>query len=102
MLQGGSIISFISQFRGPMRILVAVTLALAFALSTTAILASAAQAGSPTVVGNFLVDQDQGLQFSDNKQNEPAITRDPLTGVLVAGANDELEEIGRASCRERV
>jgi len=92
MLQGGTMMSCISQFRGPIRILVAFTLALAFALSTTAILASAAQAGSPTVVGNFLVDQDQSLQFSDNKQNEPAITRDPLTGVLVAGANDELEE----------
>src|SRR5712692_5684140 len=49
-------------------------------------------AASPTVVGNFLVDQDKNLQFSDNKQNEPAITRDPLTGVLIAGANDELQE----------
>jgi len=38
------------------------------------------------------VDQDQNLQFSQNKQNEPAITRDPLTGALIAGANDELEE----------
>ena len=54
--------------------------------------ASAAQASSPTVVGNFLVDQDQNLQFPQNKQNEPAITRDPLTGVLIAGANDELEQ----------
>src|SRR6266705_2297038 len=54
--------------------------------------ANAAQASSPRVVGNFLVDQDQNLQFSQNKQNEPAITRDPLTGALIAGANDELEE----------
>ncbi len=53
--------------------------------------ASAAQPG-PTVVGNFLVDQDHNLAFSQNKQNEPAITRDPLTGVLIAGANDELEQ----------
>src|SRR6266705_3112910 len=54
--------------------------------------ANAAQASSPRVVCNFLVDQDQNLQFSQNKQNEPAITRDPLTGALIAGANDELEE----------
>ena len=54
----------------------------------------AAQAVSPGV-GNFLVDQDHSLPFSQNKQNEPAITRDPLTGVLIAGANDE---IGQPLC----
>src|SRR6266699_3530555 len=70
-------------------------LALATAILAGAALtpwANAAQASSPRVVGNFLVDQDQNLQFSQNKQNEPAITRDPLTGALIAGANDELEE----------
>src|SRR6266487_3161136 len=51
----------------------------------------AAQAATPSA-GNFLVDQDHNLQFSQNKQNEPAITRDPLTGVLIAGANDEIQE----------
>src|SRR2546421_9235954 len=51
----------------------------------------AAQA-APSTIGNFLVDQDHNLQFSQNKQNEPAITRDPLTGVLIAGANDEIQE----------
>ncbi len=50
---------------------------------------------SPRVTGNSLVDQDQGLLFSQNKQNEPAITRDPLTGALIAGANDE---IGQPLC----
>jgi hypothetical protein len=53
--------------------------------------ASAAQS-KPPAIANFLVDQDQNLPFSQNKQNEPAITRDPLTGVLIAGANDELEQ----------
>ena len=48
----------------------------------------AAQAAPPTT-GNFLVDQDNNLKFSQNKQNEPAITRDPQTGVLIAGANDQ-------------
>jgi len=51
----------------------------------------AAQAATPSA-GNFLVDQDHNLLFSQNKQNEPAITRDPVTGVLIAGANDEIKE----------
>ena len=51
----------------------------------------AAQAATPSI-DNFLVDQDHNLLFSQNKQNEPAITRDPMTGVLIAGANDELKE----------
>ena len=54
-----------------------------------------ALAAGPTAGPNHLVDLDHGLQFSQNKQNEPAITRDPLTGVLVAGANDE---IGQPLC----
>jgi hypothetical protein len=53
--------------------------------------ASAAPPG-PKVQGNVLVDQDHGLAFSQNKQNEPAITRDPATGALVAGANDEIQQ----------
>src|SRR5215831_3967578 len=51
-----------------------------------------AQASGPSVASNVLVDQDHNLKFSENKQNEPTITRDPLTGVLVAGANDEIQE----------
>src|SRR5438067_5035224 len=44
----------------------------------------------PSVSEN-LVDLDHGLPFPQNKQNETSITRNPLTGVLVAGANDELD-----------
>ena len=59
-------------------------------------LPASVQAGSvPSVGANSLVDLDHGLRFSQNKQNEPAITRDPITGVLVAGANDE---IGQPLC----
>jgi hypothetical protein len=40
-----------------------------------------------TIAGQAAVDT-----FSRNKQNEPTIVRDPLTGVLVAGSNDEIDE----------
>ena len=50
--------------------------------------AASARSG-PSAGTNFLVDFDQGLQFPRNKQNEPSITRDPLNGALVVGANDE-------------
>ena len=63
----------------------------AVALSTT----GSAWAG-PQIAANVLVDQDHGLLFSQNKQNEPSITRNPFTGALVAGANDE---IGEPLCR---
>src|SRR6266852_6204615 len=56
------------------------------------LLSGPAFAGGPKVRGNFLVDLDHGQPFPGNKQHEPAITRDPLTGTLIAGANDELEE----------
>ncbi len=53
---------------------------------------SASGATGPSVSANSLVDLDHGLAFPQDKQNEPSITRDPLTGVLVAGANDELSQ----------
>jgi len=53
------------------------------------------QASGPTIGVNHLVDLDHGLLFPQNKQNEPSITRNPITGVLVAGAN---EEIGQPLC----
>jgi hypothetical protein len=54
--------------------------------------APAASAAGPSVSSNQLVDLDHGLAFPQNKQNEPSITRDPLTGVLIAGANDEISQ----------
>jgi len=54
--------------------------------------ASAQAVSAPSVGANHLVDLDHGLAFSQNKQNEPAITRDPVTGVLVAGANEEISQ----------
>src|SRR5215469_2941492 len=58
------------------------------------VLASSAAVGvtGPSVSSNVLVDVDHGLAFPQNKQNEPSITRDPLTGVLIAGANDEISQ----------
>ena len=67
-----------------MRNLVVVACAVAVAL-----LAVAGVQAAPHVVGATVVDFDHGLPFPRNKQNEPSITRDPLTGALVAGANDE-------------
>src|SRR6266516_2997273 len=49
----------------------------------------AGAAAAPTAGANVLVDQDHGLKFPQNKQNENSITRDPFSGVLIAGANDE-------------
>jgi hypothetical protein len=47
-------------------------------------------AAAPRAGGNVNVDLDHGLAFPQNKQNEPSITRDPSSGVLIAGANDEI------------
>jgi hypothetical protein len=69
----------------------ALLLAFILGLVMTAGIARAQPTG-PSQAGNVLVDQDHNLMFSQNKQNEPAITRDPNSGVLIAGANDEIQE----------
>ena len=63
------------------------------ALVAALVLTGAAAGAGPSVSGNVLVDLDHGLPFPQNKQNEPSITRDPATGVLIAGANDEITTI---------
>jgi hypothetical protein len=67
-----------------MRMLIVCAVALA--------LAGAASAAGPSVIANVNLDLDHGLAFPQNKQNEPSITRDPVTGALIAGANDELSQ----------
>jgi len=41
----------------------------------------------PTEEPNNLVDVDHDALFPQNKQNEPSITRDPLTGALIDGSS---------------
>src|SRR5438034_11314183 len=65
-----------------LKILVAVVLGVLFVPARTA--------AAPIAAENVLVDQDYGLQFPQNKQTENTIVRDPFSGVLIAGANDEL------------
>jgi hypothetical protein len=67
------------------------------AIALAALAIPAAATAAPRAGANVTVDQDVGLAFPKNKQNENAITRDPATGVLVAGANDE---IGLNLCRD--
>ena len=58
-------------------------------VAALAVVAVASAQGAPRVVSTVNVDFDRGLAFPRNKQNEPSITRDPLTGAVIAGANDE-------------
>ena len=66
-----------------MRVRLLAAAALVFAL----VVPSAAAA--PTPGANVNIDFDHGLAFPRNKQNEPSITRNPITGALIVGANDE-------------
>ena len=66
---------------------------LGLAVAVAAALATATvAAATPSVAFNANVDQDHNALFPQNKQNEPAITQDPSSGVLIAGANDEINE----------
>ena len=57
--------------------------------ATVALVGAAGAQAAPRVTGTAVVDFDHNLQFPRNKQNEPSITRDPVTGALIVGANDE-------------
>lgn len=78
------------------RMLIALTIcalaggAIGLGVNLTAPRAARAATSSPAVTSTTNVDLDHNLAFPRNKQNEPAITRDPQTGVLIAGANDEV------------
>ncbi len=66
-------------------------LALATAFVAALAVATVA-AATPSVAFNTNVDQDHNALFPQNKQNEPTVTQDPRTGVLIAAANDEINE----------
>ena len=71
----------------------ALTLVATLLFAVTVTLTSGPVVGArsgPTAGPNYLVDLDHGALFPQNKQNEPSIARDPLTGALIVGANDEL------------
>jgi len=55
---------------------------LALALSS-----SDSQANKPQVAGD--ASSDATARFPTNKQNEPTIARDPISGIFIAGSNDE-------------
>src|SRR5881397_3548032 len=60
------------------------------AIAALVAVAAGSPAGRAKVIANVNIDLDHGLLFPQNKQNEPSIARDPLTGALIAGANDEV------------
>src|SRR5438046_9925157 len=63
---------------------------LLFVMTLTLVADPVATARSgPTAGPNNRVDLDHGALFPQNKQNEPSITRDPLTGRQLAGASHE-------------
>ena len=59
---------------------------------------SAPPVAGPALQFNALVDLDHGAAFPRNEQNEPAVTRDPLTGVQVYDAYFVERATGAATC----
>ena len=65
-------------------------MAVAAVAAVLAFAAGALATVGPRVGANVNVDLDHNAAFPQNKQNEPSVARDPLTGALIVGANDEL------------
>lgn len=67
-----------------------------FALAATSVLvlstATGVTAAPPVPSSDSLVTSGSpATPFPQNKQNEPSIARDPITGTLIAGTNDEID-----------
>ncbi|MEA5456288.1 sialidase family protein [Sinomonas sp. JGH33] len=63
------------------------------AASAIALTAAPAVSSAPTIgTGDAIVTSGSpAIPFPQNKQNEPSIARDPISGTLIAGVNDELD-----------
>ncbi|GAA2199537.1 sialidase family protein [Sinomonas flava] len=77
----------------------AFALAAASALALAAAVPASAAPPTPKGSGDALVTSGSpATPFPQNKQNEPSIARDPVSGTLIAGVN---EEIDMAPCTQK-
>ncbi|MDQ4504155.1 sialidase family protein [Sinomonas sp. ASV322] len=72
------------------RSVVALAAASAIALAAAPAVSSA-PISSPTTGDAIVTSGSPAVPFPQNKQNEPSIARDPISGTLIAGVNDEID-----------